>query len=79
MGTKRNDVRFHAFMATSMKMTAFLYMAPCCLVEVDRLSEVRNASIIRAYRHITEGCHSRDTILAEKLCQKKIQRYLILK
>jgi hypothetical protein len=31
-----------------MKTTAFWDVAPCSLVEVDRLSEVRIASVIRA-------------------------------
>jgi hypothetical protein len=41
-------VRFQVFKEASMKVTAFWDVAPCSLVEVDDVSEVRTVSIIRA-------------------------------
>jgi hypothetical protein len=39
----------------SMKMVTFWDIAPCAVVEVERLSEVRTASIIMAFK-LTTGC-----------------------
>jgi hypothetical protein len=36
---------------TRFKMTTFWDITPCSLVEVDRVSEVRTASIIRAMKY----------------------------
>jgi hypothetical protein len=57
-------------MAVSVKITAFLDVAPCSLVEVD-VSEVHTASIIRAMneatqRCIPEGCHLQGYVALEK-------------
>jgi hypothetical protein len=41
-------VRFQVLTAVSIKMTAFMDIAPCNLIEVADVSEVRTASIIRA-------------------------------
>jgi hypothetical protein len=43
-------VRFQALTAASMKMTACWDTAPCSLLEVGGVTEVRAASIIRTNR-----------------------------
>jgi hypothetical protein len=52
-------MRFQVLMAASVKMIVFRYIAPCSLVEVDDVSEMRTASIIRPMNDvmISVYCH----------------------